>query len=1012
MDLTVALRAPCSLLRAFGDAPALLERQRDGDGPVPLGDGAVAWTPQTGDPAVFDAALAHGVQLLDGTAGRGAHRREDLRLFVSPAELELVDGRVSRLADDLAEDFRLTPPEVAAGAVVLTAHAAAMLEESWRLTPQAPYRCPSGKQVPLFRAEGAAEDRLPWRNPELLGRRVPWLPRPEVEERLRERAQEPVLRIDGPLGCGKTRLVEELLGRQESPHVSLRAQPARRGQSLARQLARGLLAPARPGAARFASEADRGQAAQRWQDQGGRTAATLAELLIQVGKAMSQAVIVVCDEAEKLAGEDAELLADLAELASKAVRLWLIGRPGAPPATSFEGAPQVWVGPLEPDEHRRLAVELTRGWAIPAEALEPWCRATAGHPFALEEGFVALARAQRMRHSWGTFSYAGEAGELPPYRPSSRLIAHLQAEVGRLSLAPQLLALAVAGTPVPASEIDAALGVTGEPEATWDRVASRAGLTRRVAGPDGAGTTLACPAYGRALEEGLTAATAHQLRLRLGARLSAGAAGGESAWQAYRLLKGSPQAVEPLLRSARGAGEPPGAELLAALVEELAALRLRGGDRETEILVLWRLFQTSRRLGRVHEFSPELERALELVRDEPERYLALVNLKAETEQEAGRYRDAERTLLAALEATRSLPRPERRASLMIRLGRTYQQAGRFADAERLFEDLYPALERHGARDLAATCRYNLGNLARRAHRLPEALGHHGAALEARRELGLALDTCASLTALGSLSAALGNYPKALRHYQEAVDLAGGTDGGERDLAYALLGKARVLGRIGDALAATALLHQARELRERREDRAGDAIARLALAQNLFDLGQEDRALEEASRARFDLELLSIASLLADADQVLGRIQLRRRRFDEARQHLSAAREAHLGSEDLEAAAFDEAALLEVALSTAQPEAARRVLDDLVERRARLERPELSERLDYAIFRALDWLAARQVAVEPARPYLERAYAQVLTKAGHLTPELRHRFLFEVPANRDIVEAATRLGIAG
>jgi hypothetical protein len=36
---------------------------------------------------------------------------------------------------------------------------------------------------------------------------------------------------------------------------------------------------------------------------------------------------------------------------------------------------------------------------------------------------------------------------------------------------------------------------------------------------------------------------------------------------------------------------------------------------------------------------------------------------------------------------------------------------------------------------------------------------------------------------------------------------------------------------------------------------------------------------------------------------------------------------------------------------------------------------------------------------------------VLAKAGHLAAERRHRFLLEVPANREIVEAATRLGIA-
>ncbi|MGH9465002.1 MAG: AAA family ATPase, partial [Thermoanaerobaculia bacterium] len=495
----------------------------------------------------------------------------------------------------------------------------------------------------MLRAEGPAERGAPWRNPELLGRRVPWLPRPETEQRLLDRARESVLRISGPLGCGKTRLVHEVLKGQGIAHLSLRAQPPRQGPPLAWQLARDLLAPtlaARPGAPQFASDADRQRAAQRWQeDRDTRAAPTLAGLLNQAAKATGQSIVVVCDDAEKLDGEDLALVTDLVDLAGESVRLWLVGRPGTPPAPPFEASSQIWVGALEPEEHQRFAAELTRGWSIPSEVLESWCRVTAGHPFALEEGLVALARAQRMRRSWGTFSYAGETGEeAPAYRPSSRLVAHLQAEVARLALAPQLFALAVAETAVPAQEIGEALGLAAGSSSDWGQVAAHSGLARRVPGAWGLGLEIGCAAYGRALEFGLTAETVQKLRHRLGAQLAASVGDGGSAWQTYRLLKGTPQAVQSLLQSVRGAGEPTDAELLAALVEELAALATRGMDRETELLLLWRLFQTARRLGRVHEFGPELERALELVRDEPERYLALVNLKAESEQEAGHYR--------------------------------------------------------------------------------------------------------------------------------------------------------------------------------------------------------------------------------------------------------------------------------------------------------------------------------------------------------------------------------------
>ncbi len=1007
------VRAPAAVLRLLGAGARSAPPPQD-DAAVPVASDALAWIPRAGDPAIFDAALGYGARLLNEASAGGADRREELRLLVAPGELEVVAGLVTRRDEDLAEDLQRSPPAIAAGAVWVTGHGACALEDSWRLAGPTSYRRPSGKEVPLLRAEGPGDGSAPWRNPELLGRRVAWWGRSELEERLRERRGEPLLQLEGPLGCGKSRLARELLAAEGVLSLTLRCPGSQRRSPLAWQLARELLRPERPGAPRFASEADRRAAAQRWQERGHLDpAATLVELLARVASDGGQPIVVLCDDAERLAGEDLELLAALAAgLDGAAVRLWLAGRPGNAPLPGLGGGSHLWVGPLEPEDHRRLASELARGWGIPEAVLEALCAGAAGHLFALEEGLVALARSQRLRRSWGSFFYAGEEEDPPEYRPSSRLTAHLLAEAARLGIAPQLQALAVAdGQGLPPRAVDAALGRGPEGSQSWEQAAVRAGLARRMPGSWGPGVRLACPAYARALERGLTAESARDLRCRLGRQLADEAGDGRAAWHAYRLLRGTPEALQPLLRSARGASEAEAGELMAALRDELAALRERGEDRRIELLVLWRLFQTARRLGRIAEVGVELERALELARDEPERYLAVVNLKAESEQEAGRLRDAERTLLAALAATRTLPRPERRASLMIQLGRTYQQAGRLADAERLFEELHPALQRQGLEELAAACRYHLGNLARRGHRLADAVAHHGAALEVRRELSLDLDVCASLTALGALSAELGNYPKALQHYDEAIALAGRSAAGGRELAFALLGKAKVLGRCGDAVAAASLLRRARELRATREDRPGETIARLAAAQNLFDLGQEDRAFEEAGRARFDLELLSMAARVADADHLLGRIQLRRRRIDEARQHLAAALEAHERAEELEAAAFDEAWLLEAAISTDQAEAVEAAARSLIARRSRLARPELGERLDHRIFRALDWLAARGVGAEDPRPFLERAYEQLLAKAGHLPAAMRHRFFLEVPANREIVEAATRLGIA-
>jgi hypothetical protein len=44
--------------------------------------------------------------------------------------------------------------------------------------------------------------------------------------------------------------------------------------------------------------------------------------------------------------------------------------------------------------------------------------------------------------------------------------------------------------------------------------------------------------------------------------------------------------------------------------------------------------------------------------------------------------------------------------------------------------------------------------------------------------------------------------------------------------------------------------------------------------------------------------------------------------------------------------------------------------------------------------------------------LKRAYRELLRKAGHLDPDLRQRFLSQIPANQAIITAATRHRLTG
>ena len=48
---------------------------------------------------------------------------------------------------------------------------------------------------------------------------------------------------------------------------------------------------------------------------------------------------------------------------------------------------------------------------------------------------------------------------------------------------------------------------------------------------------------------------------------------------------------------------------------------------------------------------------------------------------------------------------------------------------------------------------------------------------------------------------------------------------------------------------------------------------------------------------------------------------------------------------------------------------------------------------------------------PPTDALKRAYDRLMAKASHLSPELRHRFLFQIPENREIVDEATAAGLS-
>jgi tetratricopeptide (TPR) repeat protein len=718
----------------------------------------------------------------------------------------------------------------------------------------------------------------------------------------------------------------------------------------------------------------------------------------------------VCDDFEQIQPEDLALLLELsnARLSNRVLHLILVGRGGAT-RPGFEGTFSLRVTPFSGRELDSVTERLFSGLSLP-DALSAHLRdTTRGHPFALEEGLLSLVRSKIMRTLYGNFFFAGTVPAA--YQPSARLVSHIQAEAGRLGHQTRMTLLALADTPIPPDILTVAAGhLDTERTDAWATAALEAGMLRRVPSPWGVGVEFSCPAYARALALSAPEETRLELRGRLGRALQPVSREGEQHWFVYRLLEGGADAGAALLRTARSAfaSDLDPAVLFEALTKELEHHRETGGGDETELLLIWRLLPSARRVGKLQHCIADIERACELTIDDPDKQLALASLKASAYEEAGHHRKAEESLLTALQTTSQLEQPKRRGRLALQLAAIYEKTGRLEQASRLLQDLYPALESQDLKELAATCHFTLGEIALRRNRLEEAITHHRAAYEARRSLRATRTVTTSLAALGRVAHAAGNYPQALDYFDQAVKQV--EDKESEECASVLLGTANVLRRLGDYQHAANLNRRALAIYEKREDASAEAEARLALAETLFELEQNERALAEARQVHFKMDLLSMPSELAEADRLIGRIELSHRKYDLARTHLELALEQHVEQGNARGAALDHSWMIELALANEDGAALRRHTARLSQLLTELQNSSIVESLSYRMFRALSWLRLHDASVEDPLPHLESAYREVLRKALPLDPERRHQFLFEVPDNRAIVDLATRQGL--
>jgi tetratricopeptide (TPR) repeat protein len=1015
------LRLPVAVVRFWdaggGPPPAVLPAALPANAGIHvLAEDRFLVLPAAGDPAIFDTAVHWCRRLLAGGATAG--QPSPLAALITPTEAIASGSGVRPVANALSEDLDRRPPQVEAGRIYLTAWAARILERSHTLEAGTSYQGPSGTSVPLMEVGRPAPSLEPWRNPEIFNRPVKLVERQNHGPRLSATLGGVGVRLEGPLGCGKSRLVAACLDERAAVRLWLQAQPARRGgPSLLAQIAGQLLAPtahqrqdphhpriepAELNRLRGLFDAARKAGRQRLND-------WLRITLASVDAGMETPLHLVIDDAEQLEPGDLDLASGLLQERGKhGLRLIFAGRARTwPPA--LESLPRIELPPLDEEEMGRFAERLLAGLSLPEPVRERLVKATNGFPFALEEGMIELIREKEVRRIYGSFFFGGQ--ESAHYRPSLRLVCHVEAEAARLGAASALRLAALAGVAVPAGELATAAEIHDRrPTDGWDARALAAGLAQPRETPWGDGIAPACPAFGRALVRSTDAETGERAQRLVGELLAARGGTGEAHWAAYKLLENSAEGVAALLEAVQSSfGKTLGREeTLAALTAELKSHQERGGHAAMALKLLWQILPVARRLGRLNEYEEELAFAVEAAANDPRRLLALASVKAELEQEAGRYDEAEATIQGALKLAKGIDL-RRQALLLIQLGRLFVHKRRYDEARQLFDSLRHTLEQQKLPPLAASCRFYLGNIAMHENKLEEAARHHHSALEARRAQNLPGPAGLSLSAMGAVDLARGHYPQALAAYEQAYELLV-EHGKPTDVSYTLMGVGRTLSLLGDYTAATKPLRRALKLRAGRDDVAGESIAQLEVAKNYLHLGRPDAALKEAREALFRLELLSLPGPTADAEALLGRIHLAQRQYERSRKHLATALATHRSLDLAAPSAFDLAWLLDVALGSDDAESVRRYAIDLKALVDRADRMDMAERLQLRMFRGLEYLGEHGHKVMGARVHLETAYREVLRKAAHLEPEDRHRFLLQIEDNQAILDAAARLGL--
>lgn len=974
-----------------------------------LGPGLYAFLPSAGQAELVEAAHFFCQRVfLSGPAG------SKISALILPGTVQ-GDTRGYRASDRLLDDIEAAPPELEDRVVYLTGHAVWELEGGWKTQGHDRYRGPSGRSCTLLTLAEPQPRSAPWRNAELLGSTTRAIDR-AIYTTLEELSKEPALAIRGAFGTGKTRAAFEAVRPPGTVPVWLRAWGSRSGgPSLAKSLARALirLRLLEPGILSRLEAAAPGALHRWWHAESEQQ---LASLSVAVAAALDELpngrkLTLFVDDLHKARPVDLAFIEHLLDHSGlgTSFRLVALGRSRSRWLRRLDSLPTAEVGPLPVEEAEVLWHQLIGGLSMPTAVQSRFLESGAGFPLALEDGLLQLVRRRHLRQLYGNFFYSGPADV--EVEATARLVRHLDSEVRRLGNPLPLLVLACADSPLPEATLTlVAKGFGVDLDQDWAAPYVEGGLLTETPSSFGSAVTFSCPTFLLALRSTVVEESVADLRRRIAEGLARAGDEPQGAWERYELQAGAPEAIPALLQAVRRATSGDESLLLfQAVRSELENHSQRDGDSETELELLWALLPLARRLGKLRNLETAIDRALELAASDTKKRLALITLKAEHSQNAGRLKEAETCLVEGLQIAQGAS-PLRQSLLLIQLGKLLHRQERFAEARKLFEDFLPNVDQEGNPALAATCRYHLGNIALREHKLKQALDYHQKALRLRQDHQLNQHLGSSLAAMGSLNLAFGNYPRALRLFNESLEVLD-EHGSAGETSFALLGIGRAMSRLGDYLGASQPFRQALELRDGSDDQTGEALARLEIAENQLSLGHLEGCLQETRKAHFKLILLEATKYIGDAERLLGQAYLKQRQYEQAADHFRAAFERHQRRGHLLESTFDRAWLLEASLALEDVMEIERLTGELLRVMNFIDYPELGEQIDLRIYRGLRWLASRsQQPTDPSEP-LERAYNEICRKTELLDVELRNRFLFQIPDNRAIVDAATMHGLA-